>query len=40
MYRIQYGATGYHANCYDNLCSAIRDLGIERSRFRARSISS
>jgi uncharacterized protein YcgI (DUF1989 family) len=29
MYRIQYGATKYHANCYDNLCSAFRDLGIE-----------
>ena len=29
MYRIQYGAAEYHANCYDNLCSAFRDLGIE-----------
>jgi hypothetical protein len=29
MYRIQYGVTEYHANCYDNLCSAFRDLGIE-----------
>ncbi|GAA0707350.1 urea carboxylase-associated family protein [Dokdonella soli] len=29
MYRIQYGATGYHANCTDNLCSALRELGIE-----------
>jgi uncharacterized protein YcgI (DUF1989 family) len=29
MYRIQYGVTGYHANCYDNLCSALRELGIE-----------
>ena len=29
MYRIQYGVTGYHANCYDNLCSAFRELGIE-----------
>jgi uncharacterized protein YcgI (DUF1989 family) len=29
MYRIQYGATEYHANCYDNLCSAFRDFGIE-----------
>jgi uncharacterized protein YcgI (DUF1989 family) len=29
MYRIQYGATDYHANCYDNLCSAFRELGIE-----------
>jgi uncharacterized protein YcgI (DUF1989 family) len=31
MYRIQYGigSTEYHANCYDNLCSAFRDLGIE-----------
>ena len=29
MYRLQYGATEYHANCYDNLCSAFRDLGIE-----------
>jgi uncharacterized protein YcgI (DUF1989 family) len=29
MYRIQYGVTEYHANCYDNLCSAFRDLGVE-----------
>lgn len=29
MYRIQYGVTGYHANCYDNLCSAMRELGLE-----------
>jgi uncharacterized protein YcgI (DUF1989 family) len=29
MYRMQYGATEYRANCYDNLCSALRDLGIE-----------
>ena len=29
MYRIQYGVTKYHANCYDNLCSAFRALGIE-----------
>lgn len=29
MYRIQYGITEYHANCYDNLCSAFRDLGVE-----------
>jgi uncharacterized protein YcgI (DUF1989 family) len=28
MYRIQYGVTGYHANCHDNLSSALRDLGI------------
>ncbi|MGH8186829.1 MAG: DUF1989 domain-containing protein [Steroidobacteraceae bacterium] len=28
MYRIQYGLTD-HANCYDNLCSALRELGIE-----------
>jgi uncharacterized protein len=29
MYRVQYGITEYHANCYDNLCSAFRGLGIE-----------
>lgn len=29
MYRLQYGVTGYHANCYDNLCSALRELGLE-----------
>jgi hypothetical protein len=29
MYRIQYGITDYHANCYDNLCIAFRDLGVE-----------
>lgn len=28
MYRIQYGMTGYHANCHDNLISALRELGI------------
>lgn len=29
MYRMQYGVTGYHANCFDNLSSALRELGIE-----------
>lgn len=29
MYRIQYGVTGYHANCHDNLLTALRGLGIE-----------
>ncbi|MFL6605538.1 MAG: DUF1989 domain-containing protein [Steroidobacteraceae bacterium] len=29
MYRIQYGVTGYHANCTDNLYAALRDLGIQ-----------
>ncbi|HUQ09842.1 MAG TPA: urea carboxylase-associated family protein [Steroidobacteraceae bacterium] len=29
MYRKQYGATGYHANCYDNLCKGLRELGLE-----------
>lgn len=29
MYQLQYGVTGYHANCHDNLSSALRDLGIE-----------
>jgi len=29
MYRIQYGVTGYHANCHDNLLSALRELGVE-----------
>jgi uncharacterized protein len=29
MYRMQYGVTGYHANCHDNLRSALRDLDIE-----------
>ena len=29
MYRAQYGVTGYHANCYDNLCSALRAAGLE-----------
>jgi uncharacterized protein YcgI (DUF1989 family) len=28
MYRKQYGVTGYHANCHDNLCAALRELGI------------
>jgi uncharacterized protein YcgI (DUF1989 family) len=29
MYRKQYGVTGYHANCHDNLCSALQGLGIQ-----------
>jgi uncharacterized protein YcgI (DUF1989 family) len=29
MYRLQYGITEYHANCTDNLCSALHTLGIE-----------
>ena len=29
MYRMQYCVTGYHANCSDNLRSALRELGIE-----------
>ena len=29
MYRKQYGVTGYHSNCHDNLCSALREIGIE-----------
>lgn len=29
MYRIQYGITQYHANCTDNLSSALRGLGME-----------
>jgi uncharacterized protein len=28
MYRIQYGVTGYHPNCTDNLCNALRELGV------------
>jgi len=29
MYRMQYGVTGYHANCADNLRAALRELGLE-----------
>ena len=29
MFRMQYGVTGYHANCYDNLSTAMRKLGLE-----------
>lgn len=29
MYRMQYGVPGYHANCHDNLCTALRELGIQ-----------
>ena len=29
MYRIQYEVTGVHPNCNDNLCRALRELGIE-----------
>src|SRR5262252_9944961 len=28
MYHIQYGVTGYHANCHDNLCAELRKLSI------------
>lgn len=28
MFQIQYGVTGYHANCHDNLCTELRNLGI------------
>ena len=40
MYRMQYGATGYHANCHDNLLAALRELGVTRTACRRRSISS
>ena len=29
MYRKQYGVTGYHANCHDNLCQGLRQLGLQ-----------
>lgn len=29
MYHREYGVTGYHPNCHDNLCAALRDLGVE-----------
>lgn len=29
MYRIEYGVTGHHANCRDNLGAALRELGME-----------
>jgi uncharacterized protein YcgI (DUF1989 family) len=29
MYRMQYGVTGYHPNCHDNLCTALRELGVQ-----------
>jgi uncharacterized protein YcgI (DUF1989 family) len=29
MYQLQYGVTGYHPNCEDNLRGALRDLGIQ-----------
>ena len=35
MYRMQYGVTGYHANCSDNLRAALRELGIEPDRVPA-----
>jgi hypothetical protein len=28
MYRIQYGATGYHPNCHDNLLAALREVDV------------
>ena len=32
MFRMQYGVTGYHANCNDNLSAALRELGITPGR--------
>lgn len=29
MYRRQHGVTGYHANCHDNICKGLRELGLE-----------
>jgi uncharacterized protein len=29
MYRKQYGVKGYHANCHDNLCNSLRELGVD-----------
>jgi uncharacterized protein len=29
MYRMQLGITGPHANCHDNLCGALRAMGVE-----------
>ena len=29
MYRLQYGVQDYHANCHDNLRSALKSFGIE-----------
>lgn len=28
LVRSQYGVTGYHPNCHDNLLAALRELGI------------
>jgi uncharacterized protein len=29
MYRMQYGVTGHHANCYENLSLALTELGLD-----------
>ena len=29
MYRMQYGVTGYHPNCLDNLRRALADVGVQ-----------
>jgi uncharacterized protein YcgI (DUF1989 family) len=29
MYRKQYAVSGYHANCHDNLVTALREYGVE-----------
>ena len=29
MYQIQYKVTDYHPNCFDNLCTALRQLDVE-----------
>lgn len=29
MYRLQYGVTGDHPNCHDNLAAALREAGVE-----------
>jgi uncharacterized protein YcgI (DUF1989 family) len=29
MFRMQHGVTGYHANCHDSLCDALREIGVD-----------
>jgi uncharacterized protein len=29
MFRIQYDVSGHHPNCHDNLCDALRGLGVD-----------
>jgi uncharacterized protein len=37
MYRMQYGVTGDHPNCHDNLSSALREHGVQPEPLTSRA---